>query len=107
MITKLAIKFLEAVHLRMPSVQSGQELVFGLSAKKGFSKSRVDNCAFNYANLTGTPFSGTEITKSDFTGAYVVALDPKTQRQIMVTGPFLKQYLVDVCGAKIDQETAF
>lgn len=107
MIAKLTVKLLEAVHLRMPRANSGQELAFRIAKEKGFSNSKVDRCTFYRADLTGTSFSGTEITNSDFTGAYVVGLDLKSQRQTLVTGPLLKQYLIGVCGAKIDQETTF
>lgn len=107
MIGQLTVRFLEATRLRMPRAISGQKLVFSVADEKGFSNSKVDRCSFYLADLTGTPFSGTEITNCDFTGAYVVGLNPNTQRKTLVTGPLLRQYLINVCGAKIDKETAF
>lgn len=107
MIGQLTVRLLEATRLRMPRANSGQKLIFRVADEKGFSNSKVDRCAFYCADLTGTPFSGAEITNCDFTDAYVIALNPNTQRKTLVTGPFLKQYLIDVCGAKIDQETVF
>ena len=106
MIGKLVVRALEAIHLRMPRVKGGENLRFQVS-NKGFVNSKIQGCTFFCADLTGRGFNGTEIYKSDFRGSYVVGQNADTGRKTLVTGPFLKQYLTEVCGAKVDEETLF
>lgn len=106
MIGKLIVSALEAIHLRMPRAKGGEKLQFQVS-DRGFIDCQIEGGQFYYSDLTGNSFAGTAITKSDFRGSYVIGQNVSTGRKTLVTGPFLKHYLVEVCGAKVDEETLF